>query len=126
MAEQKIDIYFKINGLEAYIDDLETLDSVLKQVKSATKDASKETDDLAKSSKEAGEEGGFLQERFDGIKDTFKKLKADFKLATKGISTFFTTGTKGAKALKIAFASTGIGLLVVAIASLIDYFKNGF
>jgi len=124
MAEQKIDIYFKINGLEAYIDDLETLDSVLKQVQSATKDASKETDDLAKSSKEAGEEGGFLQERFDGIKDTFKKLKADFKLATRGIKTFFTTGTKGAKALKIAFASTGIGLLVVAIASLIDYFKN--
>lgn len=124
MAEQKIDIYFKINGLEAYIDDLETLDSVLKQVQKATKDASKETDDLASSQKEASEEGGFLKERLDGFKDTFGKLKADFKLATRGIKTFFTTGTSGAKALKIAFASTGIGLLVVAIASLVDYFKN--
>ena len=45
-------------------------------------------------------------------------------MATKGIKTFFTTGTTGAKALKIAFASTGIGLLVVAIVSLIDYFKD--
>ena len=124
MAEQKIDIYFKINGLEAYIDDLENLDSVLKQVKDATKDASKETDYLASSQKEATEEGGFHQDRFDDIKKTFGKLKSDFKLATRGIKTFFTTGTSGAKALKIAFASTGIGLLVVAIASLIDYFKN--
>ena len=122
MANANIKI--EIDGVQYAVKEIESLKKATEGAAQATEelaDAQKESADAAK---EQEEETGFLQDRYNGLKDTVSKLRADFKLATKGISTFFTTGTKGAKALKIAFASTGIGLLVVAIASLIDYFKD--
>ena len=124
MSQQEVKIVFKIEGLEGYISDLETLNDVLGKVQSASKDAATETDKLEKETKEAGEQTGFLGRTLNDIKDTFQGFKSDFKLLTNGIKTFFTTGTSGAKALKIAFASTGIGLLVIAVGTLIDYFRN--
>ena len=124
MSQQEVKIVFKIEGLEGYISDLETLNEVLDKVQTASKDAAKETDKLEKETKEAGEQTGFLGRTLNDIKDTFQGFKSDFKLLTNGIKTFFTTGTSGAKALKIAFASTGIGLLVIAVGTLIDYFRN--
>jgi len=123
MATEK-EIYISINGTQQAIKSLDDLNKATKQLAEGFEEAGDAADDAAKKTEEAGKETGFLQDRYDGLKDTVGKLKADFKLATKGIKTFFTTGTKGAKALKIAFASTGIGLLVVAIVSLIDYFKD--
>ena len=123
MATER-EIYISINGTQQAIKSLDDLNKATKQLAEGFEEAGDAADDAAKKTEEAGKETGFLQDRYDGLKDTVGKLKADFKLATKGIKTFFTTGTKGAKALKIAFASTGIGLLVVAIVSLIDYFKD--
>ena len=123
MATEK-EIYISINGTQQAIKSLDDLNKATKQLAEGFEEAGDAADDAAKKTEEAGKETGFLQDRYDGLKDTVGKLKADFKLATKGIKTFFTTGTTGAKALKIAFASTGIGLLVVAIVSLIDYFKD--
>lgn len=124
MSQQEVKIVFKIEGLEGYISDLETLNEVLDKVQASSKDAARETDKLEKETKEANEQTGFLGRTLNDIKDTFQGFKSDFKLLTNGIKTFFTTGTAGAKALKIAFASTGIGLLVIAVASLIEYFRN--
>lgn len=123
MATEK-EIYISINGTQQAIKSLDDLNKATKQLAEGFEEAGDAADDAAKKTEEAGKETGFLQDRYDGLKDTVGKLKADFKLATNGIKTFFTTGTKGAKALKIAFASTGIGLLIVAIVSLIDYFKD--
>jgi hypothetical protein len=123
MATEK-EIYISINGTQQAIKSLDDLNKATKQLAEGFEEAGDAADDAAKKTEEAGKETGFLQDRYAGLKDTVGKLKADFKLATKGIKTFFTTGTTGAKALKIAFASTGIGLLVVAIVSLIDYFKD--
>ena len=123
MATEK-EIFISINGTQQAIKSLDDLNKATEQLASGFEEAGDAADDAAKKTEEAGEQTGFLQDRYNGLKDTVGKLKQDFKLATKGIRTFFTTGTKGAKALKIAFASTGIGLLVVAIVSLIDYFKD--
>lgn len=123
MATEK-EIFISINGTQQAIKSLDDLNKATQQLADGFEEAGDAADDAAKKTEEAGKETGFLQDRYEGLKGTVSKLKADFKLATKGIRTFFTTGTKGAKALKIAFASTGIGLLVVAIVSLIDYFKD--
>ncbi len=121
---QEVKIIFKIEGLETYIDDLETLNDVLDKVKKSTKDASKETEKLEEDTKEASQETGFFQGKMNELRETFGKIKADFKLLGDGVKSFFSKGVSGAKALKIAFASTGIGLLVIAVVSLIDYFRN--
>ena len=123
MATEK-EIYISINGTQQAIKSLDDLKKVTKELKKGFEDAGDAADDSAKKIEESEKQTGFLQDRYNDLKDTVKKLKADFNLATKGIKTFFTTGTQGAKALKIAFASTGIGLLIVAIVSLIDYFKD--
>ena len=123
MATEK-EIFISINGTQQAIKSLDDLNKATQQLADGFEEAGDAADDAAKKTQDAGKETGFLQDRYEGLKGTVGKLKADFKLATKGIRTFFTTGTKGAKALKIAFASTGIGLLVVAIVSLIDYFKD--
>jgi len=123
MATEK-EIFISINGTQQAIKSLDDLNKATKQLAEGFEEAGDAADDAAKKTEDAGKETGFLQDRYEGLKDTVGKLRADFKLATKGIKTFFTSGTKGAKALKIAFASTGIGLLVVAIVSLIDYFKD--
>ena len=123
MATEK-EIFISINGTQQAIKSLDDLNKATKQLADGFEEAGDAADDAAKKTEDAGKETGFLQDRYEGLKDTVGKLRADFKLATKGIKTFFTSGTKGAKALKIAFASTGIGLLVVAIVSLIDYFKD--
>jgi len=122
MAEKEI--FISINGTQQAIKSLDDLNKATKQLADGFEEAGDAADDAAKKTEEAGDQTGFLQDRYEGLKDTVGKLRADFKIATKGIRTFFTTGTKGAKALKIAFASTGIGLLIVAIVSLIDYFKD--
>ena len=122
MANANIKI--EINGVQYAVKEIEGLKKATEGAAQATEDLADAQKESADAAKEQEEETGFLQDRYNGLKDTVSKLRADFKLATKGIKTFFTTGTTGAKALKIAFASTGIGLLVVAVASLIDYFKD--
>lgn len=122
--DKNVDIFFKINGVDASIKDINDLAKAFDNTGEAAKDAAKDVKEAADEAENAGEQTGFLEDRYNDLKDTVGKLRADFKNATKGIKTFFTTGTTGAKALKIAFASTGIGLLVVAIASLVDYFKD--
>ena len=110
MATEK-EIYISINGTQQAIKSLDDLKKVTNELKKGFDDAGDAADDSAKKIEESEKQTGFLQDRYNDLKDTVKKLRADFSLATKGIKTFFTTGTRGAKALKIAFASTGIDYL---------------
>lgn len=67
----------------------------------------------------------------DGMADATSGLTAKLDQMTGGAVSGFKsmagglrTAVKGMKSLKVAMAATGIGLLVVAVGSLISYFKN--
>ena len=67
----------------------------------------------------------------DGMADATSGLTAQLDKMTGGAVSGFKsmagglrTAVKGMKSLKVAMAATGIGLLVVAVGSLISYFKN--
>tara|TARA_R110001632_G_scaffold27798_2_gene74503 strand:+ start:1003 stop:2754 length:1752 start_codon:yes stop_codon:yes gene_type:complete len=92
---QKVEITIEVDGI--------------KKTVSSIKDAEKAMKGLGKETKKVAEENKFLAD----IKGKF----ADFKKGIKGA----TTGFKG---LKGAIAATGIGLLLIAITSLVAYFKN--
>ena len=81
----------------------------IKKTVSSLKDAEKAMKGLGKETKKVAEENSFLADA--------KKKWSDFKAGIKGA----TTGFKG---LKGAIAATGIGLLLIAITSLVAYFKN--
>ena len=115
--EKEISIKFKIEGVDAEVKNVEEFADAMNKVADATEKVKKET-------KENTEAQGNLSKRISGIKETFAGLKGDFKLAAKGIKTFFTSGTTGANALKIALAATGIPLLIGAVIALVGYFKQ--
>ena len=91
----KVEITIEVDGIKKTVNSL--------------KDAEKAMKGLGKETKKVAEENKFLAD----IKGKF----ADFKKGIKGA----TTGFKG---LKGAIAATGIGLLLIAITSLVSYFKN--
>jgi hypothetical protein len=104
MAERKdIEIYFKIEGLKTYITDLETLDSVLKQVNAATEEAKVETADLEEQVKNTGKSA-------DKSSGFFGKIG--------------TIGTKAFQGLKTAINATGIGLLITALGGLVTLLSS--
>jgi hypothetical protein len=110
MSDKTVKITFEIDGIQKEVASIEELQ--------------KEMSKLGKETKKAADQQGFIGEKLDGLKSTFGKLKGDFKVATKGIKTFFASGTTGAKVLKLALASLGIPLLIAAVVALINYFKN--
>ena len=100
MAE--VEIKVKIDGVEYTQDQLKDL------AKGAEK-AGNKVEDLGKKTKEAGEEATI----FDDIKGKFSDMTGGIR---KVIGSF--------KTLKGAIAATGVGALVVALGSLIAYFKS--
>ena len=91
----KVEITIEVDGIKKTVNSL--------------KDAEKAMKGLGKETKKVAEENSFLADA--------KKKWSDFKAGIKGA----TTGFKG---LKGAIAATGIGLLLIAITSLVAYFKN--
>ena len=96
MAQQEVKIFFKVDGLDGYITDLDQLSDALADVNKDTEELNDQIDDLGKSK---GKTGGF----FSAIKG-------------KGVGAF--------KALKGAIAATGIGLLLTGLAQLVEWFKE--
>jgi hypothetical protein len=82
VERKDIEIFFKIEGLEAYIADLETLDSVLKQVNTATKQAKDATDQLEAST-----------ESFDDLESKLQAMEGGVKALAGGLE--FLTGAVG-------------------------------
>jgi chemotaxis protein histidine kinase CheA len=124
MANKDIKITLKIDGIEKEIENIDQLEKELK--------------DLGKETKKAGEQQGFFAKKTEEIKDRMNEFKATlgevgqgfkngFKNLKQFVSGFKTAGgaVKNFGTLaKGAIAATGIGLLVVAVVSLIEYFKN--
>ena len=112
-----VEVKFTVTGVDGSIKDLKDLVGAINKTEEAAKDATEAT------KKQADEQSG-LEKRIQGIKDTYKSLVGGLKFATKGIKTFFTSGTIGANTLKIALAALGIPLLIAAVVALVNYFKN--
>lgn len=96
MAQQEVKVFFKVDGLDGYITDLNQLQDALADVNKDTEELNDQVEDLGKSK---GKTGGF----FSAIKG-------------KGVGAF--------KALKGAIAATGIGLLLTGLAQLVEWFKE--
>lgn len=95
--------------IKVKIDGVEYSQEQLAELAAKGKEAGKSMDDLKKKQKEAGEEA-----------TVFSEAKKKFEDATKGVKTIITS----MKTLKGAIAATGIGLLVLALGSLLAYFTS--
>jgi len=75
MAKQNVEIYFKVDGIEEYITDLEQLDNVLKEVRTATDNVKTATKQL--------EEQDFdkLENRVDALDGSVKVLAGSLEIA---------------------------------------------
>ena len=121
---KEIKIKFTIDGIEKEVDNLEDFTKEMKNAQAATEDAAKEQGFFAKKQEE-------LNDRFKAFKATLGEVKTGIVNGFKSLKTFvsgFKTAGGAAKNFgriaKGAIAATGIGLLIVAVVSLIDYFKN--
>ena len=121
---KEIKIKFTIDGIEKEVDNLEDFTKEMKNAQAATEDAAKEQGFFAKKQEE-------LNDRFKAFKATLGEVKTGIVNGFKSLKTFvggFKTAGGAAKNFgriaKSAIAATGIGLLVVAVVSLINYFKN--
>lgn len=124
MADKKIKITFEVDGVQQSVNSVEELNEAL--------------GNTSKEAKEAGDQQGYfskktdeLKERFNGLKASLKEVGTGIKDGAKGLVNFvkgFKTAGGAAKNFgtiaKAAIAATGIGLLIVAVTSLINYFQN--
>jgi len=95
MAQEEVKITFTIDGIEKEVKSVEELQKEMSKLGKETKKVAQENSILAKG----------------------KAAFNDMKASIKGV----TTGFKG---LKGAIAATGLGALLIAITSLVAYFKN--
>jgi hypothetical protein len=123
-TDKNIKITLTIDGIDKEIENVDQLEKELK--------------DLGNETKKAGEQQGFFAKKTEELKDRMNSFKATLGEVGKGIKNGikglkgFVSGFKTAggavknfgRLAKGAIAATGIGLLIVAVVSLIDYFKN--
>ena len=124
MAQKNVKITFEVDGIEKTVNSVEELNDALNDTNKEVKEAGKQQGFFAKQS-------DALKERMDGLKATLGEVKQGFKNGVAGLKNFvsgFKTAGGAAKNFgrlaKGALAATGIGLLIVAVVSLIDYFSN--
>lgn len=119
-----VKITFEIEGVENSIDQLNDMGTAAKKTGGKVEEANKKAAD---SSKEASKELGFLGQGVQDVGDFAKKLGADFTNGFNGVKKFaqgLGLSAKASKGLAIGFAAIGIPLILMAVAALIDYFKN--
>lgn len=95
MAQEEVKITFTIDGIEKEVKSVEELQKEMNKLGKETKKVAQENTILAKG----------------------KAAFNDMKSSIKGV-------TAGFKGLKGAIAATGLGALLIAITSLVSYFKN--
>ena len=124
MADDTVDISFKINGVETAVKSVD--------------DLKKAVNDLESAEKSAEQQQGFFSKKLDDFKQTlsefgasFKDLKGGFSSMQKGLTgvakSFGLSGkaaTVFGKATSAAIAATGIGLIIPLVLALVNYFKN--
>ena len=80
---REVEIYFKVDGIEQYITNLDDLETALEGVKGATDDVTKATDDLEKASEENFDS---LDNRVDTLDGSVKLLAGSLEIATGALN----------------------------------------
>jgi len=135
MADKIVKITFEIDGLEqtvTNIDDakvaLQQLETQAKKTETAAEGAADEFDKLGDASKQAGEAGegaiSVLDEATGGLASRFKNVIGGVKKMGVALKASFKSGVAGASSLKKGIAATGIGLLVIALATIVAYWDD--
>jgi len=135
MADKVVKITFEIDGLEqsvTNIDDakaaLQQLETQAKKTEDAAEKAADGFDELGDASKKAAEGGegavSVLDEATGGLASRFKNVIVGVKQMGVALKASFKSGVAGASSLKKGIAATGIGLLVVALATIVAYWDD--
>ena len=135
MADKVVKITFEIDGLEqsvTNIDDakvaLQQLETQAKKTEDAAEGAADGFKELGEESKNAGEAGegavSVLDEATGGLASRFKNVIVGVKKMGVALKASFKSGVAGASSLKKGIAATGIGLLVVALATIVAYWDD--
>ena len=135
MADKIVKITFEIDGLEqsvTNIDDakvaLQQLETQAKKTEDAAEGAADGFKELGEESKNAGEAGegavSVLDEATGGLASRFKNVIVGVKKMGVALKASFKSGVAGASSLKKGIAATGIGLLVVALATIVAYWDD--
>ena len=135
MADKTVKIIFEIDGLQESVTNIDDAKAALnrleKQADKTEEAAEKAADGMKKigtESKEAGEAGegaiSVLDEATGGLATRFKNVIVGVKKMGVALKTSFKSGVAGASALKKGIAATGIGLLVVALATIVAYWDD--
>ena len=99
MANQEVKVFFKVDGLDGYINDLGDLQKALGQADDATKGLNNTTDNLKKSSKSA-------------------------KLFGKALEGAGKLGKKGFQLIGAGIKATGLGVFLNLGSKLVDWFNE--
>ena len=135
MADKIVKITFEIDGLEqsvTNIDDakvaLQQLETQAKKTEDAAEGAADGFKELGEESKNAGEAGegavSVLDEATGGLASRFKNVIVGVKKMGVALKASFKSGVAGASSLKKGIAATGIGLLVIALATIVAYWDD--
>ena len=135
MADKIVKITFEIDGLEqsvTNIDDakvaLQQLETQAKKTEDAAEGAADGFKELGEESKNAGEAGegavSVLDEATGGLASRFMNVIVCVKKMGVAIKASFKSGVAGASSLKKGIAATGIGLLVIALATIVAYWDD--
>lgn len=119
-----VKITFEIDGVEHSIDQLNDMGTAAKKSGTAVEAANKKA---TESSKESSKELGFLGQGVKSIGDFAKKLGGDFVNGFNGVKKFaqgLGLSAKASKGLAIGLSALGIPILLMAVAALIEFFKN--
>ena len=129
MATEKIRINYEVDKKQLDASN-KSLGKTIKANDLTQKEVDQTTDKFKKQEKQLSK----TNKAFSGLGGQLTAIGNRFQIAGKGVGdmasgmfkvTTATTGTsKAMKILKIAIASTGIGLLVIALGSLVAYFTK--
>lgn len=124
MAEQ-VDVKINITTTEA--PPLAIIEQEVRNVESAASDTTNQFEQAGSAARKATTQ---MSEGFDGVKNTITPLRSLISQLTGGISEAFLQAyetiriaTKGLKGFKLALATTGVGLAVLALSELVGVTK---
>jgi hypothetical protein len=124
MAEQ-VDVKINITTTEA--PPLAIIEQEVRNVESAASDTTNQFEQAGAAARKATTQ---MSEGFDGVKNTITPLRSLISQLTGGISEAFLQAyetiriaTKGLKGFKLALATTGVGLAVLALSELVGVTK---
>ena len=135
MAQEEYDIIFNVKGLDQGVSSVNELADAMENVDEQAKKTEDGVKKVGEAAKDAGEKGKDAGEATEGAfkvaDEATGGLATKIKEVGKGLLTMGKTGYQallklagGSKAFAVALASTGIGLLVVALGAISAYWDD--